>query len=173
MRRGITLFLIIVISFLMQTTLFQALSFAGIVPNLLVIITSSFGFMRGSREGMIVGFFCGLLIDIFFGFYLGVYALLYLYIGFFNGFFRKWFYPDDLRLPMTLIGISDIVCNLLIYFVLFLMRGRTNFQYYFTGIVIPEFVYTMLITIVLYYILLKINIVLEIHERKGAIKFDV
>lgn len=173
MRRVITLFFIIVIGFLLQTTVFQSLAFANIVPNLLVIVTSSFGFMRGSREGMLVGFFCGLLIDIFCGFYLGVYALLYMYLGFANGFFRKWFYPDDIRLPMALIGASDVLCNLVIFFFLFLMRGRTDFIYYLTGIILPEFVYTMLITIFLYYLLLKINMALEDHEKKGAIKFNV
>lgn len=46
-------------------TVFQTLSIASIVPNLLLILTVSFGFMRGKKEGMFVGFFCGLLIDIF------------------------------------------------------------------------------------------------------------
>ena len=81
MRRKIVLFIIITICFLLQCTVFQSLSFAGIAPNLLIIVVSAFGLMRGKKEGLLVGFFCGLLVDIFFGFYLGVYALLYLYVG--------------------------------------------------------------------------------------------
>ena len=50
--------------FLLETTVFQKLAFASIIPNLLIIVTSSFGFMRGQKEGMIIGFFCGLLKDI-------------------------------------------------------------------------------------------------------------
>lgn len=173
MRRKITLFLIISICFLLQTTVFQALSFANIAPNLLVIVVSSFGFMRGRKEGMFVGFFCGLLIDIFFGFYLGIYALLYMYIGYINGFFRKRFYPDDIRLPMVLIGASDIICNFMIFIIMFVMRSRLNFLYYLRAIILPEFIYTMVITIFLYFILLKINTKLEVHEKKGAIKFDI
>ena len=75
MRRKIVLFFIITICFLLQTTVFQAITFANIAPNLLIIVVSAFGLMRGKKEGLIIGFFCGLLIDIFFGFYLGVYAL--------------------------------------------------------------------------------------------------
>ena len=71
MRRKIVLFIIIAICFLLQTTVFRALTFANIGPNLLIIVVSSFGLMRGKKEGLWVGFFCGLLIDIFFGFYLG------------------------------------------------------------------------------------------------------
>jgi rod shape-determining protein MreD len=173
MPRKIVLFFIITISFLLQTTVFRFLALANIGPNLLIIVVSSFGFMRGNKEGLWIGFFCGLLIDIFFGFYLGVYALLYMYIGYFNGMFQKRFYPDDIKLPMILIGSSDIVCNLVIYLVMFVTRNRTNFWYYLTSVIIPEFVYTMVITIFLYFILLKINQGLEEYEKRRAIKFEL
>lgn len=173
MRRKIVLFIIIALCFLLQTTIFQVLSFAEIGPNLLIIVVSAFGFMRGKREGMWIGFFCGLLIDIFFGFYLGGYALLYMYIGYVNGMFQKRFYPDDIKLPMILIGSSDIICNLVVYIVLFLFRSRFKFWYYLKAIIIPEFVYTMVITIFLYFILLKINQSLEEHEKRRAIKFEL
>ena len=173
MRRKIVLFLIIAVCFLLQTTVFRVLNFAGIGPNLLIIIISAFGFMRGKKEGLWIGFFCGLLIDIFCGFYLGGYALLYMYIGYINGMFQKRFYPDDIKLPMILIGSSDIVCNLVIYFVMFLLRGRFSFWYYFTSVIIPEFVYTMVITIFLYFLLLKIYQRLEEHEKRRAIKFEL
>lgn len=173
MRRKIVLFLIIAICFVLQTTVFQKMSFAGIAPNLLVIIVSAFGFMRGKKEGLWVGFFCGLIIDIFFGFCIGLYALIYMYIGFINGLFQKRFYPDDIKLPLILIGASDIACNLFIYIAMFMLRSRFQFWYYLKAIIVPEFVYTMVITIFLYYLLLKINQFLEAHEKRRAKKFDL
>lgn len=173
MRRKIVLFIIIAVCFLLQSTVFQSISFANITPNLMIIVVSAFGFMRGRKEGMVIGFFCGLLIDIFCGFYLGVYALLYMYIGYCNGVFQKRFYPDDIKLPMLLIGASDIVCNLIIYFVMFLFRSRFHFLYYARTVILPEFVYTMVITIFLYYLLQKINQKLEISEKRRAKKFDL
>lgn len=53
MRRKVSVFIIITICFLLQTTLFQTLSFASISPNLLIIVVSSFGFMRGKKRGCI------------------------------------------------------------------------------------------------------------------------
>ena len=67
---------LITVCFLLETTVFQKLAFASIIPNLLIIVTSSFGFMRGQKEGMIIGFFCGLLKDILGGNLLGFYALI-------------------------------------------------------------------------------------------------
>ena len=43
MRRKITVFIIIGVCYLLQTTFFDTLSFASISPNLLIIVTSSFG----------------------------------------------------------------------------------------------------------------------------------
>lgn len=97
MRRKITVFLIIAVCYLLQSTVFQALSFASISPNLMIVVVSAFGFMRGKKEGLWIGFFTGLLLDIFTGSILGFYALLYMYVGYFNGFFRKMFYPEDIN----------------------------------------------------------------------------
>ena len=94
MLRKIVLFIIISICFVLQTTTFQTLSFAGITPNFMIIVVAAFGLMRGKREGMYIGFICGLLIDIFCGFYLGIYALLYMYVGYLTGLFQKRFYPS-------------------------------------------------------------------------------
>ena len=64
MRRKITVFLIIAVCYLLQSTVFQALSFASISPNLMIVVGSAFGFMRGKKEGLWIGFFTGLLLDI-------------------------------------------------------------------------------------------------------------
>ena len=173
MLRKIVLFFIISICFVLQTTTFRTLSFAGIGPNLLIIVVSAFGFMRGKKEGMFIGFFSGLLIDIFCGFYLGIYALLYMYIGYCNGFFQSRFYPDDIKQPMISIAGSDFIINIIIYMILFLTRRRFSFGYYLMNVIVPELVYTMVITIFLYYILLKINQKLENYEKRRAIKFDL
>jgi len=173
MARKLVLFIIISICFVLQTTTFQTLSFANIAPNLMIIVVSSFGFMRGRKEGMFIGFICGLLIDIFCGFYLGIYALLYMYVGYINGIYRKRFYPEDIRQPLILISASDILSNLVIYFVLFLTRRRYDFGYYLFNVIVPEWVYTVVIAIFLYIVLLKINQKLETYEKRRAIKFDL
>ena len=173
MPRKIVLFILISICFVLQTTVFQSISFAGISPNLLIIVVASFGLMRGKTEGMYVGFFSGLVIDIFCGFYLGIYALLYMYVGYVTGLFQKRFYPEDIKLPLLLISGSDLISNLLIYVILFLTRSRYDFSYYFLNVIVPELVYTMVITIFFYLLLLKINQKLESFEKRRAIKFDL
>ena len=171
MRRKISVAVIIIVCFLLQSTLFRALAFSDIAPNLLIVVTASFGFMRGKKEGMLIGFSCGMLMDIFFGGILGFYALEYMYIGYFNGFFRKQFFPDDIKLPLMLIGVSDVLYNLGVYVLRFFFRGNFHLGFFMLHIIIPELVYTLLVTLVLYFILLKMNQRLEFSEKRSAKKF--
>lgn len=160
----------IIICFLLQSTVFHSLSLGGIIPNLMIILTASYGFMRGRKSGLLIGFFSGLLMDIFFSDVLGFYALLYMYIGYLNGVFKKMFYPEDIKLPIALIVGSDFLYNILIYIITFLLRGRFQFIYYFFNIIIPEMVYTIIVTCILYPLLLISESLLERNEKEGVSK---
>lgn len=157
MRRFIIQLVIILICFLLQTALFRYLDLANIVPNLLLIPTVSFGMMRGRKEGMLVGFFSGLLLDIFFGSVIGPYALLYMYLGYINGFFHRVYYMEDILLPMLMVGANDLVYNVIVYVVAYLLRNRLDIGFYVLHVILPEIIYTMIMTLILYKPLVKIN----------------
>ncbi|MEE1315518.1 MAG: rod shape-determining protein MreD [Faecalimonas sp.] len=171
LKRPIITALLVIVCFLLQCTLFQSLSFASVSPNLLIVVTAAFGVMRGKKEGMWVGFFAGLSIDIFFGDLLGFYALVYMLLGYVNGFFKRIFYPEDIKLPLILIASSDFLLANIVYVFQFMMRGKFQYWYYLGHIMIPELIYTILITLVLYQIILKINQSLEAEEKRSASRF--
>ena len=168
MYRKITMVLLILVSYLIQSTMIRILPMGGVAPNLLIILTSSFGFMRGKKEGMFIGFISGLIIDILFGKIFGFYALIYLVIGYLNGFFASIFYPEDIKLPMVLITSSELVYCFLIYVFRFLIQGKLRFGYYFVHVILPEIVYTLFVTIIVYKVILNINEWLEDLERRNA-----
>lgn len=171
MKRTIITTIMIFVCFLLESTIFHALNFGGIIPNLLIILTSAYGFMRGRKTGLLVGFFCGLLYDLFYGGKLGFYAMIYMYIGYVNGYFKAIFYPEDIKLPLFLITFSDLCYGLIIYILMFFFRGKFHFSYYFTNIILPEMVYTVLVTIILYPIIFAVNKKLEESEKENAKKF--
>ena len=84
----------ILIAYVLQCAVFPALAVANIKPNLMLIITASFGFMRGPREGMFVGIASGLLIDIQYGDMIGFYALVYLLAGSSRGIRQRHLQAD-------------------------------------------------------------------------------
>jgi len=169
MKRFIMITLTVIACFLLQTTVLESLKLAGVMPNLMLILVVSFAFMRGRSEGLVIGFFCGLLIDILYGSFLGLYAFIYMLMGYINGYFNKLFYVDDIMLPMIIITINDIFYNLLIYVFFFVFRNRLDFLYYLRKIIVPEVVYTILVTLVVYRIFLWINTKLETSEKRRQI----
>lgn len=160
--------LAIFIFYLLQCTVFSFLELANIRPNLLLILTATLGFMRGQKEGMLVGFFSGLLLDIQFGDFLGYYALVYLIIGYVNGMFYKNFYEEDFKLPLILISGSELIYGHIIYLSMFLLRSDFRYTYYLSHTIIQELVYTVLVALIIYPLLLYMNQKLEIEEKRGA-----
>lgn len=169
-RAGVTA-VILVVCYLLQCTVFPHLALASIKPNLLIVITASFGFMRGSKDGMLVGFFSGLLMDIQFGNILGLYALIYLLLGFANGLFRQAYYDEDIKLPLVLIAASEFLYGLIVYLLMFMLRSEFHFIYYLSHNIIPELIYTIVIALGLYPLILYFNHKLEADEKRSASKF--
>ena len=170
-KRFLITAVIIIAAYLLQCTVFSSLELAGIKPNLLIIVTASFGFMRGSREGVLVGFVSGLLADIQFGDMIGFYALIYLLVGYINGMFQRLYFDEDIKLPLFLIAISEFLYGIIVYFLTYLMRSDFNFLLYLNKIILPELIYTIVITLGLYPLILFINHKLEAEEKRSASKF--
>lgn len=167
-QRKIIVLLLILVSYILQGTLFKTLSIGSVAPNLLLIVTVSFGFMRGKKSGIWVGFVCGILKDLLGGQLLGFYALVYLCVGYAAGCCCKIFYDEELRVPMFLVAFGDLTYGIMVYGLQFLLRGRVQFFYYFGRIIIPEMIYTVLMTVLLYRIFFTINkrlTELEMKER--------
>lgn len=157
MKRKITMAILIILCTLLQCSVFQLIEIASIKPNLLLIITVSFGLMRGRKSGLLMGFFSGLCCDLFFESILGFHALLYMWIGYMAGYFYRIFYDDDIKTPLLLISVADLIYGICQYVFTFLIRGRIHFFFYLERIIIPEILYTIILTILTYRILYHLN----------------
>ena len=170
MRKNIIIFLIIVATFLLQTSFQMILPRAAAVPNLLLVLTASMGFMRGKKSGMWTGFVSGLIIDLLYGSYFGLTALLYMYIGYANGFLYKVFFDEDVRVPMVTVFLSDFFYNIVMFIIKRITGGSISFGSALTGIILPEAVITMVVTILfynLYYWLNKKIVAEELEEEQS------
>ena len=168
LKKILLIALVVYFGFLLQISVFSRFKLAGVTPNILICIVSTYGFMKGRKYGIVIGFCTGLILDIFSGALFGMYALIYMYIGLLNGFFKKQFFGDDLKLPLVLIGTSDLIYGVSTYLSLFAIRSQYDFSYYLMNIILPEVVYTLLVSIFVYYIILHINNWVEKLEKKGS-----
>lgn len=149
-RRGVCTFVLIIICYVLQTTLFWHLRLAGVVPNLLIALSVSCSYLNGQKHGVICAFFCGLISDMIFGSVIGLHALIYVIVGYLAGYGHNIYLKNNFSIPLILIGISDLVYGVLYYVFEFLLRGRLGFVYYLNSVILPEVLYTMLASIVFY-----------------------
>lgn len=164
MRRVIVLGLLIIVNFSLQSTIFGFHDINSITPNLLLILTMSFGLMRGRKEGLLVGLFSGFLMDVFFSSVLGPYMFLYMILGYVNGFFHKNYIIEDVLLPLIVIVADEFIFNMAIYFVFFFLHNQLDFGLYIRKIILPETLCTTLLTILIY----KLYVVINRHLKAKA-----
>ena len=171
LKRFIITFIFLCFCVALQTTILPLIAIANIRPNLILIVIASFGFMRGAKEGMFVGFFAGLMLDILYGNFIGFHALLFLLLGFINGLFEQIYLDEDFKLPLLLISVSSFVYGFGIYFFHFVLRGEFAFFAYLNQIIIPELIYTIGIAVPVYPLILLVNRRLEAEEKRRPGKF--
>lgn len=150
MKRYLSMFVMIIVCFLLQTTIFPHLQLLHIMPNLLVVLTAASGFMYGRKFGMFTGFLCGLLSDCIYGDVIGISIMIFVVIGYINGMANKLYFKEDLSIPITAIALSDFVYGALYFICFFLLRGRFTVFQYFAGVMVPEAIYTVILGIVIY-----------------------
>lgn len=158
MKRLLVYIVEILICFLIQSAMYDYISLADIMPNLLLILVASNAYMRGRMSGLVLGLCSGLLVDLTSGSYvIGVYALIYMLIGFCIGYTHRFYSNDDYTLPIIIIAVSDLLYGFLVYIFEFLLRGRLNFLYYLRRLILPEIIYTVAVSIFLYKLLHMIH----------------
>lgn len=165
MRRIITVFLVLSVNIVFQSTILQNFSINGIIPNTAVIIVVSMALLRGSTEGAACGIAAGFLQDAFFGSSIGYYALLGMLLGFFAGKFNKGFYRENYVLPVIVGIVSTVAYESCIFLTSVLFSGNVMYFYFLLNVILPETVYNAVTTIIIYRILFSINGYLEEKEK--------
>lgn len=151
----------------MQCTLFSGIfSIGGITPNLVLMFTCIVGYMRGRTSGLFTGFFGGLLIDIMHGEIIGFTALTFMAAGFFNGLYHKEYVKEQLVFPISICALCSLLFGIMNYITGFLVRNRLDFGYYLVHVILPETVYTSVLTIFAYIAVYYINRKLDTSGRK-------
>lgn len=163
--RYIVMFLLILFNLVLQSTLFQYVEILNIKPNTSILLIVSYAILRGDVEGSLFGFVIGLMQDMFFGKYIGLYALLGAVTGFLCGLPFKNFFRENLFMPLTLTAISTVFYEFAFYVTNFLFRGKLDFQYYAAKIIVPELVYNIFLSFIVYSLLYAINRKIEDFEK--------
>ncbi|WP_236909269.1 rod shape-determining protein MreD [Clostridium sp. Cult3] len=155
--------LIIVVNFILQSTIFSHISIFGIVPNTGLIIIVVIALLRGRRTGGIVGLLVGLLQDIIFSPVIGVNGFIYFFVGYFVGMAEDKLSKDNLLIPFIMTAGTTIAYHLLYYIFMYFLGYGLNFSIFFKDVVILETLCNSLISILIYKWFSKVFIVPSIR----------
>ncbi len=157
------IFLIIVINFILQSTILSYASIFGILPNTSLIIIVTIALLKGKKTGSITGLLVGLLQDIMFSPVIGVNGFIYFFIGYFVGMSEGKLSKDNMLIPFIMTAGTTIAYHLFHCLFMFFLAHNIDFSAFFKKVVFFEMIYNSLLSILFYRWFSKIFIIPSIR----------
>ena len=157
----------LIICYVLQSSVWGSLAINNTVPDLLMVVVVSVAYIKGGNAGIIYGFVAGIILDLTYGTHLGYFALLYLLMGFLAGIPHRFYRKDDNITPLILIAICVFINQSIFYVTKFMLRGRLDYSFFLSDIILPKMVYSVLTGAVLYKLVqVSIQWSIRFEERK-------
>ena len=167
MKKTLATALVVLIAYLLQTTLIHGIALGGIMPNFILLVAVYVGYINGRVSGTITGLIMGFLLDCQYGTLIGVYAFMYMVIGYGSGYCSRLFYREDYTMPVALVFLGEISYGIMCFLMLFLLRGKLDILFYFKTVVFPELVYSLLFSILVYKIIIWAYNIASKNEKEA------
>ncbi len=129
-----------------------------ILPDLILIFVILTGIFCGTFASMITGFFAGLLLDFMSYRLVGFYGLTYCIIGYMITFLEENVSLDNILSFIVLIVLSIIIKSLIYLVLAFNFLSKSDIIVYFRSFFLFQTLYTVLISIVIFYIYRRVFI---------------
>jgi len=133
---------------LLQIIFAPSLTILGVTPNFLMVAVIILAFIRGSKEGTIIGFVAGLLFDLIGTAAIGPMALALTLTGFVAGILKEQIFAHSWVLPVTVLGIASLVAETIYLIMITALGLPMDFFIALVSRALPGALYAMLIAIV-------------------------
>ena len=134
---------LVIALYVLQTSLLPLIAYHAISPDLMLLLTLSFAFLRGTKQGAVMGFCTGLLQDLATGTFLGMNAFSHLLIGLGCGSASEGVFKEQFFLPV-MASIVVTVGNYFILAILMVLLGyRFNLVAGVESILLPMLIYQL------------------------------
>lgn len=162
--RPLVLSILLIVMHVLESTLFQYIRIGGVGPNFMIMIIVSFALLRGSKEGALIGVGAGLLYDLSFGLHIGPTVISYMLIGFVCGKLNRNFYRENFIIPFICTLVSSLFYSG-VNIMAFVLRGELAFVYFIKSIVVPELIYTITLSLIVYQLAYSLNERIESSQK--------
>ncbi len=148
--RVLILGIIILLNFILESTVFQYTRIFGVKPDFTIMLIVSYAIMRGSIYGGSIGLVSGFLNDLFYGKSFGVNSLSYMLTGYIIGQSQENIFKDSL-IPSVFFNIVGIfIYQNLFYFISYLSKVDISYMYVLINIIVPQSIYNGILGVIVY-----------------------
>ena len=162
----ISLILVFIFIYLLQSLFFVNFTIAGVQPNIIVILVLFIGLFMGRSRGIIYGVIYGILMDLWIGKNIGITSICLAIVGVIGGAFDKNFSQDS-RIVILLIGaFCTLIYEVLLYIFQIIFFNVSVEIFPFLKILVIEIIYNILIITIIYPIMKNVGYEVE-SEIKG------
>ena len=138
---------------LLQTTVADSIKFFEIKPNFLLTYVLCVAILFGKEEGAIIGGVTGLCMDIFSIHYFGIYLIMGVLTGYVVGNINHKYFEQKWYVIGMCVFSYSFVYEMIMSLVYKLITGNVEIIYSLRYIVIPQSAYSMVISVLMYFIL--------------------
>ncbi|MCL6591163.1 MAG: rod shape-determining protein MreD [Firmicutes bacterium] len=148
----------LILSVAIQATWLHTLHLPGqVVPDLILVMTISYGLLKGPDQGFLFGFGGGFFMDLLSGGLIGVQALSKMATGFVAGLMEKNIFKDNLLVPALAVFIGTLFCDITNILLYMAFSAKHHFFHTLLFYILPVALYNSVLAPVVYFLFLKLE----------------
>ena len=142
--------LILILNFILQSTVFQYIAVMGVKPDTALAIVVALGTFMGRERGALVGATAGMLQDIVFGKPVGITTLSYMLTGYILGENSGKVFKEHMVVPLIFTAGATVVKYIILVFFNYVLGIDTPILTYLRYFLPVEMVYNCIVSMILY-----------------------
>lgn len=150
-----TLFFIILLNFILQSTVFQSFKVNGIAANSTLVLVILITIFYGIEKGLFTAVLAGLFTDVFLSMAIGLNLFILIIIVLLIDFLGRPLFTGNKFTLIFLTGISTILYHLMYYFFMYFLNKGISIQTLLTHIVPYEIVLNSIVCVIAYSIAIR------------------
>lgn len=156
----------IILLFTLQTSFLPLMAWHGISPDLMLLVTVSFAFLRGAHQGAFLGFVLGLMQDLATGTFLGMNAFSHVLIGYACGAFSDNVFKEQIFLPIVASVVATIANYFILALLMVLLGYRFNLMVNMGVSLLPMLIYQLVFSVPVHYMMYHLDQKLSVKAKR-------
>ena len=161
MKPGIVWSIVLIISLILQSTVFAEINYNGIHADLLLAVVVSSSLLLGKEHGVAIGFFAGLLQDLASGTFVGMNVLSKMLIGYIFRMAEQKVFKEHFLLPLISVSLATIWNSFITAIIMLLLGYRFDLLNSMIYMMIPLLVYNLVFAFPIHKLIYRIHTLLK------------